>query len=915
MKILIYGSKGWIGSQFTDLLKIKKINFIASQCRANNINNVRSEINDIKPTHVISFIGRTHGSVDEKYYSTIDYLEQKGKLKDNIRDNLFSPLLLSNICKEYNCHFTYLGTGCIFNYDNIHIFGQDKIGFTEEDEANFFGSSYSIVKGFTEQLLNYNDNTLILRIRMPINSQINPRNFITKLLNYKQICSIPNSMSVLPDLLPLIIPLMEKQQTGILNFTNPGLITHDDVLQLYKEIIDPEYQWNNFNLNDQRKILACDRSNNYLDTQKLKEIFPKLLNIKDSVRIVMKDYKKELNLIKNSKNLLITGGAGFIGSNFINYYFYKNNKFSKIVNLDALYYCANELNVHEYIRNSNNYFFVKGNINNKELVHKILQEHNITHVIHFAAQSHVSNSFECSIQFTEDNIMGTNNLLEECRKFGKIERFIHVSTDEVYGESMTDVDEQHKTEHSILCPTNPYAASKAGAELIAQSYYHSFNFPIIITRGNNVYGKNQYPEKVIPKFIEQLKNNKKVTIEGNGDTIRAFLHAYDTAKAFECILENGVIGEIYNIGCDEKMEYSVLDIAKILIEKIRSTKNYEEWITYVDDRPFNDKRYYISNSKLKKLGWNIEIGLEEGLNDLIYDDYKINLGDKKFIEKLPNKTNYFGEWVNNLSILSKQFVTNKPFDHIIIPNFLNESFAEEVYNYFPEDIENNSWHKYYNPIELKYAKDDLENFPPSIKKYFYLLSMPEIIELFKKLSSIENLEFDPFLHGAGLHIHPRNGRLDLHLDYEKHPKLDKERRLNIILYMSKGWKPEWNGDTELWNSNVSECQSRSSVKFNTAIIFRTNEQSWHGMPEKLTCPNGVFRKSLAYYYISPLVTEKEEVKFGNNEEGYRVKAAFRKRPNDPENKIKNKLYEIRPYRLITNKDLEDLNYTFNENTD
>tara|TARA_Y100000389_G_C17269720_1_gene417325 strand:- start:202 stop:783 length:582 start_codon:yes stop_codon:yes gene_type:complete len=192
-----------------------------------------------------------------------------------------------------------------------------------------------------------------------------------------------------------------------------------------------------------------------------------------------------------------------------------------------------------------------------------------------------------------------------------------VSTDEVYGESMLNINEQSKTEQSILCPTNPYAATKAGAELIAQSYNHSFNMPIIITRGNNVYGPNQYPEKLIPRFIKLLNENKKVTIQGDGSCVRAFLHSDDTSTAFECILEKGIVGEIYNIGCDENMEYSVLDIAKILIKKIKNTDEYDKWIEYIEDRPFNDKRYYISNEKLKQLGWNITINLEDGLNKLI----------------------------------------------------------------------------------------------------------------------------------------------------------------------------------------------------------------------------------------------------------------------------------------------------------
>ena len=313
-------------------------------------------------------------------------------------------------------------------------------------------------------------------------------------------------------------------------------------------------------------------------------------------------------------NLLVTGGCGFIGSNFINH-IAKTNKYN-IINVDAMYYCANEKNVDEYIRNSEYYTFVKGNVCSDDLMTHILSSHNIEQVIHFAAQSHVQNSFDDSLQFTRDNILGTHVLLECCRKYGKLTKFIHVSTDEVYGESMNNINELHKTEHSILCPTNPYAATKASAELIAQSYNHSYKMPIVITRGNNVYGPNQYPEKLIPRFIQLLQNDKKVTIQGNGSAVRAFLHTEDTVRAFETILEKGVIGEIYNIGCDDEMEYSVLDVAKMLIKKIKDTNDYNEWITYIEDRPFNDQRYYISNQKVKQLGWNIHMTFEEGISQL-----------------------------------------------------------------------------------------------------------------------------------------------------------------------------------------------------------------------------------------------------------------------------------------------------------
>jgi dTDP-glucose 4,6-dehydratase len=316
------------------------------------------------------------------------------------------------------------------------------------------------------------------------------------------------------------------------------------------------------------------------------------------------------------KNLLVTGGCGFIGSNYINYIFKKYSDYN-IINIDAMYYCASEKNIDEDIRNSQRYRLIKGNLCSYDLVYHIITYYKIDYIIHFAAQSHVQNSFEDALQYTKDNIVGTHNLLEAVRKYGKIKKLIHVSTDEVYGESMIEQNESKKTEKSILCPTNPYAATKASAELIAQSYYYSFGLPIIITRGNNVYGPNQYPEKIIPKFITLLNENKKVTIQGDGSNVRAFIHVEDVVKAFDIILEVGVIGEIYNIGSDDNEEYTVKYVAEMLIKKIKKTDNYDEYIEYINDRPFNDKRYYISNEKIKNLGWNINQNFDEGIDELI----------------------------------------------------------------------------------------------------------------------------------------------------------------------------------------------------------------------------------------------------------------------------------------------------------
>ena len=285
MKVLIYGSNGWIGNQVCDLMYNLKIDFVRGNARAEFIKELEDEIVKFKPTHVMSFIGRTHGKIDDKDYTTIDYLEQSGKIKENVRDNLYSPIVLAILSNKYNFHYTYLGTGCIFEFDDNHPFGEEINGFGEDDVPNFFGSSYSVVKGYTDRLMHLFPNVLNVRIRMPITSDLNSRNFITKITTYKKICSVPNSMTVLPELLPIMIDMaFNKKITGTINLTNPGLISHNEILEMYKEIVNPDFIWENFSIEEQTQILAAGRSNNYLDTSRLVSLYPNVLNIKDSVR-------------------------------------------------------------------------------------------------------------------------------------------------------------------------------------------------------------------------------------------------------------------------------------------------------------------------------------------------------------------------------------------------------------------------------------------------------------------------------------------------------------------------------------------------------------------------------------------------------------------------------------------------------
>lgn len=316
------------------------------------------------------------------------------------------------------------------------------------------------------------------------------------------------------------------------------------------------------------------------------------------------------------KNYLITGACGFIGSNFVNYMYNKYGKELNIVVLDKLDYCASINNINENVRK--NIEIVVGDIGDTNLVMYILRKFDINLIINFSAYSHVDNSFFNSIEFTKNNVLQTHYLLENVRLYNEetknITKFIHVSTDEVYGSVE---DNKERTENSILDPTNPYASSKACAEMIVKSYWYSYKLPIIITRSNNVYGKNQYPEKLIPKFINHLINNEKLPIQGDGKTLRHYIHVDDVCNAFDVLIDKGVIGETYNISADKTNEYSVNDIATILLRKFYGSYD-QKHIEYVKDRNFNDKRYYISSEKLEQLGWKCcKTNFIDELDDLI----------------------------------------------------------------------------------------------------------------------------------------------------------------------------------------------------------------------------------------------------------------------------------------------------------
>ncbi|CDY32340.1 BnaC01g36590D [Brassica napus] len=287
------------------------------------------------------------------------------------------------------------------------------------------------------------------------------------------------------------------------------------------------------------------------------------------------------------KNILITGAAGFIASHVANR-LVRTYPHYKIVVLDKLDYCSNLKNLNPS-KSSPNFKFVKGDIASDDL-------------------THVDNSFGNSFEFTKNNIYGTHVLLEACKVTGQIRRFIHVSTDEVYGETDEDASVGNH-EASQLLPTNPYSATKAGAEMLVMAYGRSYGLPVITTRGNNVYGPNQFPEKLIPKFMLLAMNGKPLPIHGDGSNVRSYLYCEDVAEAFEVVLHKGEVNHVYNIGTTR--ERRVIDVAND-ISKLFGT-DPDSTIQFVENRPFNDQRYFLDDQKLKKLGWSELTTWEEGL--------------------------------------------------------------------------------------------------------------------------------------------------------------------------------------------------------------------------------------------------------------------------------------------------------------
>lgn len=307
------------------------------------------------------------------------------------------------------------------------------------------------------------------------------------------------------------------------------------------------------------------------------------------------------------KNILVTGGAGFIGSNFINYIL-KSADDINIINLDKLTYAGNKENLFASEKNKN-YNFIKGDICNNELVDYVFKKYSINFVINFAAETHVDRSILGAEVFYTTNVIGTNVLLEAAKRY-KVEKYVQISTDEVYGSLGP---EGLFKEESPLAPNSPYSSSKAGADLMALSYYRTFGVPVVITRCSNNYGPYQFPEKLIPLMVINALNNKKLPVYGDGLNVRDWIYVIDHNRAVELVMENGKPGQIYNIGAGYEMKN--IEIIKLILSILGKSDNL---IEYIADRPGHDRRYAIDSTKIREeLGWKPVFEFKEAIQKTV----------------------------------------------------------------------------------------------------------------------------------------------------------------------------------------------------------------------------------------------------------------------------------------------------------
>lgn len=503
--------------------------------------------------------------------------------------HFFLPMYVAEFCGKHGVHYTFLDESYLRQGDKNH---------------------------YVQQLLHMK-NTLYLNFWLMMNDDIGrTENGLHQLVHHPERFSDREEyhITVTTDIFPIVRDLIGVGKYGHYEMTNPTRVRYSKILSLYAEYMSITIGRNrDVDENDDESIIR----HSLADTSLLESeyfILPSYQALQRLIKRIRKSSMIHKNVSLNKKcNILVTGGFGFIGSNLVHYLYHQFPK-CQIVNIDRLDYCSRRENLEDLL-SSERVKCYEVDLCETMKIQRILFDHNIDFIFHLAAQSHVDNSFNNSLQFSRDNMYGTHSLLEACKNYGKIIRFLHVSTDEIYGETLQMIP---FAEDVLPNPTNPYAATKVGAEYIVKSYFHCFELPIIIVRGNNVYGPRQFPEKMIPRFITSILQGNPCTVAGNGLMQRNFIHVEDVCRGLVCVMEHGVIDQIYNIGSDD--EKSVLSIAKMIIRTMTGVSHEQDiakHITYVKDRYYNDFRYSIDSRKIRLLGWNPKITFDEGLQRTI----------------------------------------------------------------------------------------------------------------------------------------------------------------------------------------------------------------------------------------------------------------------------------------------------------
>ncbi|UJR38245.1 hypothetical protein I4U23_030918 [Adineta vaga] len=523
--------------------------------------------------------------------------ETNRSLKATMNDHLLIPL--------------YIAQATINTYSTIPVL---LITSTIGNKLPDSKLSIDIIQKATDELINIYPHIINATLFTPItDDELTEEGLLTKFQSlWGTDPEETHHITILSDILPILFALIHDSKiNGQVNVCNKGTISLHWLEQYLSKQIKRD-------LNVQQ-IIAGENLSDQFETWNKQMIIPETRHLYQASFTIpnasksIEEYLQQKSILLNpnaSRIILVTGGCGFIGSTFINHWL-ETYPDDQIINIDRLDPVSNTKNVEN--SSSPNYSFIVADISNKDIVLHLMKQYNITHIVHFAVQAHLDNSFGNSVTFTETNVYGTHSVLEATRIYGKIQKFIHISTDEVYGET----PDGSYQETNLLNPLNPYAATIAAAEFLVKSYGESFKLSYCIVRLSNVYGPRQHFEKVIPTFINNLLKGEQLKIHGDGKQTRLYIYVDDVIQAIETIFHRGKTKMVYNVGGEN--ELCVLDIAKKLLEKFHSDQKAEDAIVYVKARSFTEKRYSTTTTigAMKTLGWKAKISFDEGLDKTI----------------------------------------------------------------------------------------------------------------------------------------------------------------------------------------------------------------------------------------------------------------------------------------------------------